>query len=199
MKVCVCVCVHWCCAANRQNEGEKKKKKDKRVLTSAAFLATRVPGQFRPLLPCITLAIQTWDRVQNTRLLALTLSIYYGYIVQANSLRANRHVVLNTESSTEGRKVDKQNVGKRRGNSRPDWECGRGEKTAKVVTLPPGGWRAANTTWVVLGSETLLTAVSPVTRHVIVSAAEVQMASVLRSRMRLKCCDTAYHQQQITK
>lgn len=75
-----------------------QKKKRKRISTSAAFVTTEFKVSSSSPPRCITSANQTRERVQNTRLFALTLSIYYGYIVQANSLRANRHIVLNTET-----------------------------------------------------------------------------------------------------
>lgn len=143
-------CVHWCGAANLRHN--------------------RVPSQFRPPR-CITSANQTWERVQNNRLFALTLSIYYGYIVQANSLRANRHIVLHT-----GTKDTFLHKKKEKSGQTECWEttCGNrdstwGGKLQKSSLLPACGW-GTNTISIVLENKTVffsgfskMTDVSPVT------------------------------------
>lgn len=114
----------------------------------SCFRHNRVSGQFRPP-HCITSANQTRERVQNTRLFALTLSIYYGYIVQANSLRANRHIVLNTETKdTFLRWREKSGQTERWDTTGGNRDSTGGTKPQKTPPLPSGGWVTNSTSFV---------------------------------------------------
>lgn len=138
------VIILWWCAANLR----RRRRRKKCVSTSAAFVTTEF--QVGSVLHIAShRQTKRGKECKTPGYFALTLSIYYGYIVQANSLRANRHIVLNTETKdTFLRWREKSGQTERWDTTGGNRDSTGGDKTAKTPPLPSGGWVTNSTSFV---------------------------------------------------